>query len=108
MYKYPFPIYQRGLMTAVSLCVTFGDHIPVDNIPPSGEIIRATILIFEVVGMFPHIVAENREVAVRERIILVGSASDGQIAGLVEDQPSPTRAKAFHASIVERSLESIK
>src|SRR5437762_7922654 len=92
------------LVTTLSLCVAFCDYIPVNDIPPSSEIIRTTVLIFEIVGMFPHIIAQNREVAIRKRIILIGSASDGEIAGLVENQPGPARPKAFHARIVESSL----
>ena len=36
----------------------FVHDIPVDDVPPCGEIIRATVLILQVVRVLPHIAAE--------------------------------------------------
>ena len=36
------------------------DLSPVDNVPPRGQIVRAAVLVLEVIGMLPDIVAEDR------------------------------------------------
>lgn len=40
------------------------DEGPIDNIPPSFDVVRAAVLEFEVVGVFPDIEAEEGELVV--------------------------------------------
>jgi hypothetical protein len=42
------------------------DFFPVDDVPPCGEIVRAAVVVFEVVGMLPDVVAENGVETVRQ------------------------------------------
>ena len=37
------------------------DFVPVDYVPPGGEIFRTAVVVFQVVGMLPDIVAEDGE-----------------------------------------------
>ena len=55
--------------------VAFGDPGPVDRVPPRREIIAAAVLVVEIVGVLPHVVAEQRPLAVHHRIVLVRDAS---------------------------------
>jgi len=56
------------------------DLIPVHNIPPSREILRAAILIFQIVRMLPDIIAHDREQTLGNRIVLIGRADDLEFA----------------------------
>ena len=45
---------------------------PVHHVPPLCQIFGATVLIGEVVGVFPEVVAEDGNAADHERVVLVG------------------------------------
>src|SRR4051794_34284145 len=40
--------------------VALGDLVPVDDVPPRLEVIRALVLVLEVVGVLPDVVAQQR------------------------------------------------
>lgn len=48
------------------------NSIPVHHIPPLCQIFGAAVLIGEVVGVLPEVVAEDGDAADHERIVLVG------------------------------------
>jgi hypothetical protein len=52
------------------------DFVPVDDVPPRIQIFGATILILQVVGVLPHVVAEDRHVTVANGIVLIGRRLD--------------------------------
>src|SRR5439155_15424325 len=54
------PITCDSALALQSLGVSPGNFVPVDDIPPRGEIVRAAVLVLEVVGVFPYVVAHNR------------------------------------------------
>src|SRR5579864_8048675 len=39
------------------------DFVPVHHVPPGREILRTPVVVFQVVGVFPNVVAKNREQA---------------------------------------------
>ena len=82
--------------------------VPIDDIPPGCQIIWAAVLILQIVGMLPDIVAHDREEAVGEGAILVGGRGDGQFAVGADDQPRPARAETLGARIVEGRFELIE
>ena len=55
-----------------------GDLVPVHDVPPGLEVVRALVLVLEVVGVLPDVVAQQRRRAVGERVVLVGGAGDLQ------------------------------
>lgn len=76
------------------------DLVPVDDIPPVGNILWTTILIFEIVGMFPHIQSENRkrwittrQDSLHEWIVLIGGIDNFQLVTLADHDPHPSRSK---------------
>ncbi len=88
------------LATTAALPVAAGDLIPVDHVPPGVKVLGAAVLILEIVGVLPNIVAHDRVQTVHKWAVLVGSGDDLEFAILVEHEPRPSRAEALNASIV--------
>src|SRR5262249_7050324 len=62
--------------------------LPVHDVPPGSEIIRPAILILQVVGVLPHVIAKHCRLPVHQWIVLVRRGDDFQPgAGL--DDPHP-------------------
>lgn len=56
-----------------------GNLVPVDDVPPGANVFRSTVLVFQVVGVFPNIQAKDWELnliadTLHERIVLVRSS----------------------------------
>ncbi len=96
------------LVTAVAMLVAMSNLIPVDHVPPGGEVVGAAILVLEIVGMLPDIVTHYREHTVHQRAVLVGCGDDLEFATPVEHEPCPSRAKALDARIVKGGLELVE
>src|SRR5438128_11335362 len=71
------------------------DLVPVDDVPPGGQVLRAAVLVLEVVGVLPHVVAHDGIVALGKGVVLVGRAHGGQLAVPGEHQPGPAAAEAL-------------
>src|ERR1017187_5848224 len=70
----------------------FVDLVPVDDVPPRGEVVGAAVVVLQVVGVLPDVVAEDGVEAAGERIVLVGGGDDLEFAAL-EDEPAPAGAE---------------
>lgn len=94
--------------------VCCGDLIPVNDVPEGINVIRASVLIIQVIGVFPNIEAEDGRVAAvpesgaHEGAVLVGGTGhfEGSIGG--SDQPCPTRAEAGRTGVGEGRLKGSK
>src|SRR2546426_209701 len=70
-----------------------------DDVPDCFQIIGASVLVFEIIGVFPHVHAEDRLAFAagndfaHQRIVLVGGGNDLEFA-FVHHQPDPTAAEA--------------
>src|SRR6266496_636482 len=84
------------------------DFFPVHYVPPGGEIFGTSVVVFQVVGVLPDIVAENREEALRERIVLVRRRNDLHLTAGLPGKPDPSAAELFCAGFVEFGLEVIE
>src|ERR1700681_2713064 len=83
------------------------DLAPVDDVPPCVDVVGTPILILEVVGVFPHVDAEHRLLAVHHRAVLVRAAFDGQrVAGA--DHPGPPAAEPAHRSLLQLFFELVE
>ena len=78
--------------------------VPVDDVPPRVDVVRALVLVLEVVGVLPDVDAEQRRLAAGERRVLVGAADHGE-AGAVVDEPGPAGAELVDAGLLQRALE---
>ena len=61
----------------------------------------------EVVGVLPHIQAQNRHQPIDNRIVLIRGTGHCQLA-LGHTQPGPAAAKAAHRRLAERRFEVVK
>src|SRR5579884_2841418 len=98
----------EGLLAAAALVVAARNLVPVDDVPPVGEVLWAAVLILQVVGMLPDVIAHDGEEAFHQGTILVRGRSDRQLAIVIEDQPDPAGAETLRASIVKGRLELVE
>ena len=68
------------------------DLLPVDHIEERLDVFRPPVLVFQVVGMFPYIQAEQRSFALAQGIVLIGCGDNVQPA-VVCHKPGPTAAE---------------
>src|SRR3546814_20611128 len=78
------------------------------------DVVRAAVLVLQVVGVLPHVQAQDRGVAradaLHERAVQVGAALDRELAGLVHAKPRPAAAEAGkigRASCRERECQFV-
>src|SRR5271165_20353 len=80
------------------------DGVPVDDVPPRVDVVGATVLVLQVVGVLPHVDAQQRGLAGREGRVLVGRSEYRETRSVV-DQPGPARAELVDARRLQRGLE---
>src|ERR1700676_2009110 len=93
----------QGFLLLCSSVVLCGG-VPIDDVPPSLDVIGAHVLIFQVVGVLPNVNTENGLGTERNGRVLIRCRIDGQLA-VLDDEPSPSRAEAAQASGGEFFLE---
>ena len=83
--KYFSKIPQLSIFTLNddSASEAFVHDIPVEDVPPSGDVISAAILVVQIVGMFPYIEADQwlaeigiSDEAFHQWVVLIGSGGD--------------------------------
>src|SRR3954467_8926574 len=62
--------------------------VPVDHVPPRLQVVRALVLVLEVVGVLPDVDPDQRRLAGGDRRVLVRGAGDGE-PGAIVDEPGP-------------------
>jgi len=55
----PFFAVEAGYFGGFGGGEAFVDFAPVDGVPPGGEVVGTLVLVFEVVGVLPDVVAED-------------------------------------------------
>src|SRR5271155_3576216 len=83
------------------------DFVPVDGVPPGGEVVGPAVLILQVIGVLPHVVAEDRVFALHQRAVLIGSGGDSELAAIPKD-PAPAGAELLRRGVVELLLEGFE
>ena len=78
----------RFLLDA-SLLQPFVYHIPVDDLPKSVQMVWATVLIINVIGVFPNIESQQRPQAFLHGIARVSFLSDNEFPFLINGEPHP-------------------
>ena len=81
------------------------NHAPVHYVPKRGYVLGAAVLVVQVVGMFPKVEAQQRDVSVAYGIVSVGLLQDDKGAVLLHGQPYPSRAEETHGAMVKLLLE---
>ena len=88
--------------------VAFVDFFPVDYVPPGLQIFGTAVVVFEIVGVLPDVVAEDGIQALRDGIVLIWSADNFHFAFCVASQPDPSAAELAYTGGVEFFLESFE
>src|SRR5579862_207829 len=97
-----------GRGSAPRLGELLGDEVPVHQVVEERlEVVRAPVLVVEIVGVLPHVAAEQRRAADDQRVDAVGRLLDRELAVLV-DQPGPARAELPDARRLELLLELVE
>src|SRR3989304_8763935 len=65
------------------------DLRPIDGVPPRLDVLGASVLILQVIGVLPDVEAEDRLAAVYDGIVLVCARFDGEFSA-TDQQPRPT------------------
>ena len=81
------------------------DLVPVDDVPPRGEVVGAAVLVLEVVGVLPDVDAEERHVVPSISGLSWFGVEYDRERRAVPDEPGPAGAEALHAGVVELRLE---
>ena len=90
------PLFRGGIV---------GAHLtPVYDIPESADIIRAPVLVMEIVGMLPYVDAEDRRIAFHIRTVLIGRAIHVEIALTVYYQIGGTASNGIGGSCESRTF----
>src|SRR6185436_154060 len=69
--------------------VPFRHRIPIHDVPPRRNVVRALVLIFQIIRVLPDVESKDGRLAFHERIVLVRRARDRELAAVV-DQPRPS------------------
>src|SRR5690606_36319563 len=88
--------------------VAGGNLVPVDDVPPCGDVVRPAVLVLEVVGVLPHVEAQDGRVAVHDGRVLVGRAGHRELAVFGDDEPGPAAAKASGCGLGKGLLKRVK
>ena len=88
--------------------VTLVDFFPVHHIPPGLQILGTAVVVLEIVGVLPDVVAENGMESLRYRAVLVRRGENLHFALGVASQPDPSAAKLARAGGVEFFLKSLE
>src|SRR5437868_15173498 len=88
--------------------VIFGRLGPIDDVPPSRQIVRAAILVLEVIGVLPNVAAKDRPVAFHQGVVLIESRNDLQLPAFVDDEPRPTTSETADPSRFEFLFERLE
>src|ERR1043166_3227499 len=85
----PLPfLFPRSLVPATYLS-------PIDHIPPRRDVVRSPVLILEVVGVLPHVEAQQGSLALHERTVLVRRAEHVEpVARQGEPRPAAPEPRA--------------
>src|SRR5207248_6185922 len=101
-----FRTLSMGLNSGI-LLVAVGDGLPVQGVEPGRDVVRALVLVLEVVGVLPHVDAEDRGHAFHVRAVLVRVALDRELAARVGDQPCPAAAELADRGLLQLLLEGV-
>ena len=83
-------------------------HVPIHDLPKSGKMVGATVLIVKIIGVFPHVEGQQGPQAVLHGIARVVFLRDDEFAVCIGGQPHPARSEQGGAFFGKLFLEGIK
>src|SRR4051812_43515655 len=91
---------------AMRLRVSSRDGLPVNDVPPRLQVVRAAVLVLEVVGVLPHVVAEQRRRADQQWRVLIRGRAQLEVA-IAQDEPRPAGPELSDAVRLEALAERV-
>src|SRR5258708_32294473 len=73
-------------------------------VTPRGKIFRTAVVVFQVVVVFPNVVAEDGEEALGEGVVWIRRGKDLNVVAFASE-PDPSGAELFYPGVVELGLE---
>src|SRR5579872_94802 len=99
------PVSSAMLVLLGSRGESLADRFPIDDVPPRVQIVGPFVLVFQIIGVFPDVVAHDRFESVRHGVVLVGSTRHRELAIARADEPDPTAAELLDPGVSELFLE---
>ena len=84
------------------------DLFPVHYVPPGRKIFRPAVVIFQVIGVLPNVIAKNRKQTLGNGIVLIGGADDLQFTARFARKPYPSAAELLGPGVVEFGFEVVE
>src|SRR5690606_5795071 len=93
---------KRGQRQAIRISlfvigVVFGYFIPIDDIEESRDIVGSSVLVIEIIGVFPHINSQDRSPLAfgygHQGIVLIGGRAYAHFPTVMDTKPCPSRTK---------------
>ena len=103
--------YIANVKGAISLLPSFIKlfHLaPVDHVEERGDVVRAAVLVVQVVGMLPDVEAQDWQVPMQEGAVLVGGAAHVQLAAFIKAHPGPAAAEARGRGLGELLAKAVE
>src|SRR5688500_8589090 len=86
---------------------TLRDELPIDEIVDEGlQVVRPTVLVVEIVGVLPHVDAEQGLLAMDQRVLAVRRLGDLELPAVL-DEPGPARPELRGTGLGEGVLEGV-
>src|SRR5262245_17354353 len=82
--------------------------VPIHNVPPNVDVVGALGLMLQIVGVFPHVNADDTLGPLHVRAVLVGRAEDRKLLVLANAKPCPAGAEAAETRRLDGSLHLLK
>src|SRR5580765_998012 len=104
----PSPRWVRN-RKRINTCLTepLVDFRPVHDVPPRRDVIGPTVLVLQVVGVFPDIDAEHDLLPFHQRAVLIRRAFDRELVA-ARDHPGPAASEAADSRLRELLLECVE
>jgi len=88
--------------------VPFGDVVPINQvIEEHFEVVRPSVAIIDIVGMFPYVAAQDGLGAMDQRVLSVRLLHNDDLA-ILDREPAPARAELGDASLGQVLFEPLR
>ena len=90
------------------------DHVPIDDVPEGRNVVRATILVVQVISVLPNIESEDRSAIANsgflahERVVLIRGGANSKASISLYAEPSPARSETSGARFGKFFFKSIE
>ena len=88
--------------------IASGDTRPIQYAPERPDIVRAAVLIFQIIGMLPNVIAKQGVLALNERRVLIWTRNERELAFPIDKDQRPAGAEHFCGGKIEIRLQLVE